>query len=130
MRAMLYLSVLSVLTLGGCGPKEDANMTPGQDCLPCHKDFSVGGTVFPDPRSAANEGLAEVTVTIVDSAQTTLTLTSNTAGNFFSKKPIVWPADVTLTLGTRSSNMIGAPAGGCANDNCHHPKRQGYVYLP
>jgi hypothetical protein len=88
----------------------------------------MGGTVYPDQRSAANEGLEGVTVTIVDSAQQTLTMTSNKVGNFFIKTPIVWPADVTFTLGARSSNMIGAPSGACGS--CHTAKLQGYVYLP
>jgi hypothetical protein len=127
MRALVLLSSLLVVGCGGGDEGKDATMTPGQDCLACHKDFSVGGTVYGSAGAQVNEGVEGVTVTIVDSAQKTLALTSNRAGNFYSTTPVTWPADVTFTLGTRSSNMVAAPSGACGS--CHTSNGQNLVYL-
>ena len=105
----------------------DETMDPGLDCIACHKNFSVGGTVYPTDTSPLDEGLAGVTVTIVDSAEMTLTLTTNRGGNFYSKAPIVWPADITFTLGTRTARMLAANSGAC--NTCHTTNRQSLMYL-
>jgi len=105
----------------------DETMDPGLDCLACHQTFSVGGTVYPSDSSPLDQGLAGVTVTILDSAQVTLTLTSNQGGNFYSKAPIVWPADITFTLGTRTAKMLAATSGAC--NTCHTTNRQSLMYL-
>ena len=105
--------LLSLVCLLGCGEgeAEDATMSPGQDCLAsgCHTDFSLGGTVYTAADAPLDQGLEGVTVTILDSAQKTLTLNSNRTGNFYSREPVAWPADVTLTLGAREGFMAVAP---------------------
>ena len=103
-------------------------MRPGENCKGCHGSFSIAGTVFPSAQAQASEGLAGVTVTVVDSAQKTLTLTSNSVGNFFSEDALTWPADITLTLGSRTASMQGADSGACAS--CHTSSGQNRVYLP
>jgi len=136
MRTISSLTLALAIALMGCGEKdgegetEDANMTPGEDCLPCHSDFSIGGTVYPGPHADPTEGIEGVTVSILDANQKTLTLISNAAGNFYSREPIAWPAEVSFTLGSRSAVMLSAPSGNCGSGSCHRPKLQGYVYLP
>jgi len=126
MRTLLIL--LAVCVLLGCGDEGGPTMRPGEDCNSCHSEFTVAGTVFPSAQAQAGEGIAGVTVSIVDSAQKTLTLTSNSAGNFYSEAPVSWPADISLSLGTRTATMGGASAGACAS--CHSTLGQGRVFLP
>ncbi len=125
--------LLFLVCLPGCGEggAKDATMSPGQDCLAsgCHTDFSLGGTVYASPNAPLDQGLEGVTVTILDSAQKTLTLTSNRTGNFYSKEPVAWPADVTLTLGAREGFMAAASSGACSSSACH-TRNRGLVYLP
>jgi|WetSurMetagenome_2_1015567.scaffolds.fasta_scaffold1319744_1 hypothetical protein len=127
MRALLLLSVLSLVACGNSSG-EGPTMRPGENCKGCHGSFSIAGTVFPSAQAQASEGLAGVTVTVVDSAQKTLTLTSNSVGNFFSEDALTWPADITLTLGSRTASMQGAASGACAG--CHTSSSQNRVYLP
>lgn len=63
---------------------------PGQPCLTCHggdgpasTTFAVAGTVF--KTADARDGIAGVTVTVVDSSSTPVqkSATTNAAGNFF-----------------------------------------------
>lgn len=53
---------------------------PGQPCVVCHSNFSIGGTVY-------NEDLVtpfpNATVTLVDASGISTQATTNTAGNFF-----------------------------------------------
>ena len=125
---MRTLLLLSALTLLACGEDHGPNMRPGENCKSCHGNFTIAGTVFPSAQAQASEGISGVTVTVVDSAQNTLTMTSNSAGNFFTGDSVTWPASITLTLGTRTANMPSAPSGACAS--CHTTAGQGRVYLP
>lgn len=123
--------LLSLVCLLGCGEGKDGTMSPGIDCMAsgCHTDLTVGGTVYASPEGPIDQGLEGVTVTVVDSAQKSLILTSNRTGNFYSKEPVAWPADVTLTLGVQPVFMAGAPSGACNSGSCHSRNR-GFVYLP
>jgi hypothetical protein len=123
--------LLSLVCLLGCGGEKDGTMSPGMDCMAsgCHTDLTVGGTIYASAEGPLDQGLEGVTVTIVDSAQQTFTLTSNSAGNFYSKDPVVWPADIKVALGAQSGFMIQAPSGACNSGSCH-TKNRGLVYLP
>jgi hypothetical protein len=123
---MRTLMLLSLLTLSAC----DANgptMRPGENCKGCH-DFTLAGTVFPSTQAQGSDGIDGVTVTVVDANQKTLTLTSNSAGNFYTKNAVAWPAAITLSLGSRTATMPAAPNGACAT--CHTTSGQGRVFLP
>lgn len=102
-------------------------MRPGENCIGCHT-FSAAGTVFPSEQSAAKEGIGGVTVTIVDASQKTVRLNTNSAGNFYTNDAIAWPANITLTLGSRTASMDSAPHGACAT--CHGTDVPGRVSLP
>jgi hypothetical protein len=125
MRALLVLSVLSLVA---CREDEGPNMRPGENCKGCHDNFTIAGTVFPSAQAQASEGIAGVTVTVVDSASKTIALTSNDVGNFYTGDSVTWPASITLTLGARTANMPNAQNGACAS--CHTTSAQGRVYLP
>ena len=125
---MRTLLLMSMICLVACGEEDGPTMRPGENCKGCHGELTLAGTVFPSAQAEANEGIAGVTVSVLDSAQNTLTLTSNSAGNFYTDKPITWPANMTLTLGTRRATMSGAPSGDCAT--CHTIGVQGLIYLP
>jgi hypothetical protein len=84
-------------------------MSPGQDCLACHdgtaaKLWSVAGTWLPQGSN----------VLITDRNQTTVTLSTNQVGNFYTDAPLVFP----LTVRVNGDTMPGTLTyGGC--NRCH-----------
>jgi len=98
-------------------------MRPGEACIACHAGddeaptFSFAGTVF--TAADATQGAEGVTVTVVDSANTTVEVTSNSAGNFFSQAALTPPFTVTLTSpgGATATMPIPAVHGDC--NLCH-----------
>lgn len=119
---------LVIFLVAGCeegGP----TMRPGEDCIKCH-GFSAAGTVFPSTQASTNEGINGVTITVVDSDRKTVTMTSNSAGNFYTEAAIKWPADITLILGGRTASMAAAPRGACASCHSTGGEGQGRVALP
>jgi len=123
---LLLLLALAIGSLGltACGGDEDgsATMRPGEACIACHADdgeaptFSFAGTVFGADGVQGAEG---VTVTVEDSAATTVEVTSNRAGNFFSETSLTPPFTVTLTSsgGATATMAIDATHGDC--NLCH-----------
>jgi hypothetical protein len=86
--------LLWLLLLAACdnGPL----MTPGQDCQPCHKRFTVSGTVFRHVDSLAADGLEGASVVITDRDGKSLSLDTNAAGNFYSEEPLHYPLQVEV----------------------------------
>jgi hypothetical protein len=123
MRFVFLSSLLLLVACDSTGP----TMRPGENCKSCH-GFTAAGTVFPSAQAASSEGINGATVTIVDSNQKSVTMTSNSAGNFYTNDAIVWPATITLTLGSRSATMPDAHDGACAS--CHTTSGQGRIFLP
>jgi hypothetical protein len=149
--AALALMVLSCgdpvsdTTVAGLGA-EDPNVSPGpshrpgQPCVACHRDggkapaFTLGGTVYTDLTS--QKPIGNVAVSIIDSAGTTFTTTTNCAGNFYVRADQftpVYPFWVSLRAGSLRDDMASAVyrEGSCGA--CHtHPrssKSPGNVYL-
>jgi len=103
-----------------CGG-ESATMLPGANCLNCHTGGEAGhwtlaGTVFTDIDGGGKSSGATITVT--DAKNQIVTMTSNSAGNFYTTKSVSFPvtAEVeqngfTTAMGTEVSN------GGC--NSCH-----------
>jgi hypothetical protein len=127
MRVSLLLSLVCLLGCGGGGDGKDELMSPGEDCSAagCHTDFTLGGTVYAADDAPAEQGLAGVTIKIVDSAKKTLMLTSNRTGNFYTQEAVTWPADLYLTKDNLAGEMLGASNGAC--NACHSLKRYGRV---
>ncbi len=135
-RYLLAAGAVALAALGtSCSGREDPNAlrNQGEDCLSCHKPggkaprslFGVSGTVF---RSASGEpredGAAGVAVVLSDAAGRQVTLTSNAAGNFWSKEDLRYPVRVTLR---RPSEGAPGPAlaeqhgqaATCTHGNCN-----------
>ena len=125
MRTFAYLVLVM---FAACGKDEGPTMRPGEDCTSCH-GFKVAGTVFPSASADATEGVANIAVTLVDSAQQTITLTSNSAGNFYTEQKLAWPATVSLTQGAATVTMAMPLTGGACN-SCHKPGGIGRIHLP
>jgi hypothetical protein len=114
---LLALGALSILTQMGCEPGGPL-MAPGEDCLSCHKHFTVAGTVFSGAGDATDGGLAGVVITITDATGAEVQLTSNDAGNFYTSAKMALPlARATVTRDGRVTAMSGAPSGAC--NGCH-----------
>lgn len=126
------IAVAAAAVLSACGPGgggEGASgplMNPGENCITCHaangsaaeKTFSIAGTVFAGPNDAADAGLSGVTITITDGSGTDTVLTSNAAGNFYSKAKLTLPLKkATVTRNGKTTAMSGVPSPGCAS--CH-----------
>ncbi|HEY1959153.1 MAG TPA: hypothetical protein VGH28_26245 [Polyangiaceae bacterium] len=92
--------LISVLVLAACadpvrsaersalGPEDPGvpqgeTHRPGQPCLVCHDDFSMGGTIYQDDLTTPVEG---ATINLVDADGNQFQATSNSVGNFFIKK--------------------------------------------
>ncbi len=105
-------------------------MYPGSDCMQCHTaggkasghQFTVAGTVFPDPKASADAGLQGAEVLIVDSVGTKLTLLTNEAGNFYTSEVLVPPIHVDVQWGDHRMRMVEpppAPDGGLGPVSCN-----------
>ncbi|PZR08947.1 MAG: hypothetical protein DI536_23985 [Archangium gephyra] len=101
-------------------------MRPGANCLRCHsasgeaknKPFSFGGTVFATGDATACEGVAGVTIRVTDAKGKTVSVVSNSVGNFWSIEPLETPYSMEAELEGRVLKMpVTAPTGGCAL--CH-----------
>jgi hypothetical protein len=103
------------VTYGGCNLCHQGGqvvvgelMAPGRDCLGCH-DGTNGTTRF----TAAGTWTPGATVTITDGA-TSVTLTANSVGNFFTSAPFAGPL-VPSVNGTTMPDPTSY--GGC--NRCH-----------
>jgi hypothetical protein len=127
--------MVALLALGGgfgCGgegeeeEEEDATMSPGEPCMDCHfvesdshgseVPFTAAGTVFTDGDGAAPvEG---ATVVLNDAADGQVSMTTNSAGNFFTDQALSFPVSISITKGENSVDMLTTSAHGDCN-SCH-----------
>lgn len=106
----------------GCGGRGDF-MLPGSNCLECHKPgsreaptWTAGGTIFTD--ASGLKAAKNVTVTITDATDKVVTLTSNTAGNFYTTRSLTFPIDVEVEKGgVKRAMATSVDDGGC--NSCH-----------
>lgn len=119
---------VALLTLSACGGEAEgeggANMQPGSNCLSCHTGgdagrFTAAGTVFAGGGNNA-AGLAGAVVTIVPRTGATVTLTTNSVGNFYTSATLDLPLAISVSSGGHTSIMSGtASSGACGS--CHKP---------
>jgi hypothetical protein len=101
-------------------------MHPGVACIACHTQdngptFAIAGTVFPtahEPDDCDGLTTTGATVEITGSDGKTLTLTVNSAGNFYSATKVAKPYKAKVIVGTKSRDMAGAQTDGDCN-SCH-----------
>jgi hypothetical protein len=124
---MRLILSLTLVLLASCN-EDNATMKPGEDCLSCHRpggeaSFTVAGTVFPVATSATNQGLSGASILITDANNKSLTLTSNSAGNFHTSSAFTFPVSVAITHAGNTVTMGSAPNGAC--NSCHTNPPQG-----
>jgi hypothetical protein len=117
----IALVTSSLILLSACGGGDDGNalMRPGENCLQCHANFVVAGTVYPSATSAAGAGIAGVSVVVTDAKDLVTTMTTNAAGNFWGSSAITLPLKSAYVVrnGNRT-DMLSAPGAGCST--CHN----------
>lgn len=97
-----------------------AAMAPGYPCIACHF-FSIAGTIYPtahEPNNCDGASLGGVSVVVTGADGQTLTITPNSAGNFYATSAISSPftAKVVSDNGTRAM-MTAQTSGDC--NSCH-----------
>jgi hypothetical protein len=107
----------NVMWNGSTGP----NMRPGSSCRSCH-GYPVSGTVYPTLHEPNNcngvNGSSGVRVIITGANGSVLTLTPNSAGNFFSDTSPSTPFTVRITSNAGTRMMNASQTSGDCN-SCH-----------
>ena len=120
--------LLSSLACGGHDDddKNNERMAPGQNCMACHTpggpageaSFTVAGTVFGSSTADTGSGLAGVSVIITDANGLDTLLTTNAAGNFFTRAALALPLKkAAVGINAQRTAMSAAPDGDC--NRCH-----------
>jgi hypothetical protein len=110
---------------GTCGG-EGARMLPGADCLACHNGtsseedeqprFGAAGTAFVD--LGGSDGLSGALVRIIDANDTVVEMDTNSAGNFYTTRNIVFPIDAEIEVDGNVLSMAASVDVGACN-SCH-----------
>jgi hypothetical protein len=112
------------------GNNGSQSMNPGMACISCHTStggeaprYSIAGTVYPtahEPNlcNGANGTTTGAQIVIVGADGKTLTLTPNSAGNFFSPTTVALPYQAKVTYQGRERVMLEAQTSGDCN-SCH-----------
>jgi hypothetical protein len=112
------------------GGEGGPTMNPGLACISCHRDqreapsFTIAGTLYPTAHEpdrcngagAAASGAARVVITGADG--NSITLTPNTAGNFYYQGAVATPFRARVTYMGRERDMGQAQTSGDCN-SCH-----------
>ena len=136
---MRVAAVTLCLVALGCGiPEHGPMMEPGQDCLACHgadskRHWTAAGTVFPTPDAKLDEGLQGVEVSLTDSKNRTIRMTTNGAGNFYTAETLFFPVNVAIKFKDVEMKMADRPPQGACN-SCHTgpsgPTGIGRIHVP
>jgi len=115
---------------------EDAvSHNAGKDCLTigCHasggwKRFYLAGTIYTDSEGTAARAGAQIKAE--DANGTTVNLTSDALGSFFSAQSMTAPFTISVSFRGRRVKMPGtASIGGCNADGCHVVGSAGRVHI-
>lgn len=106
------------------GNEESPNMNPGEDCIACHNrgegpDYTLAGTVmgdYDDPDDC--NGIEDVVVRVTDADGVTTELTTNSAGNFFTRDDIAMPYTVVIDRDGETREMVAEQSTGACG-SCH-----------
>jgi hypothetical protein len=119
---------VALLSLAACGGESEGEggptMQPGSNCMSCHTGgepgrFTAAGTVYAGGGSSA-AGLAGAVVTIVPKTGTTVSLTTNSVGNFYTSAPLSPPLTISVSFGGHTNTMLGSASSGACGA-CHKP---------
>jgi hypothetical protein len=98
-----------------------SQMRPGENCLACHNNFSIAGTVFPtahEPNDCDGANVSGMSVVITDANNKVTTLAVNAQGNFYSTTSIATPFHAKVVSGTKERDMVASQTTG-ACDSSH-----------
>ncbi|MBF0277100.1 MAG: hypothetical protein HQM13_04890 [SAR324 cluster bacterium] len=105
---------------------DDESHHSGEDCMSCHQlgssgndeIFSVAGTVY--DALDGKKVLAGVSIGVLDySGKLQTQLTSDSKGNFYSKRPLSTPYMIIMSYQNVEMSMIAKPSNGSCNE-CHN----------
>jgi mono/diheme cytochrome c family protein len=112
------------------GNNGSSSMNPGQACISCHSSsggegprYVIAGTLYPTGHEPNNcngtNGNTGARVVVTGSNGTSVTLTPNSAGNFYSSTSLAGPykAKVVDSAGKERVMVSAAPNGDC--NTCH-----------
>lgn len=111
------------------GDEGDKKMHPGVACMECHlaerrrgedaPSYTAAGTVFPTLREPDDcNGASAATIEIIDANGKIVTLTSNSAGNFYTRAALTMPIRARVTSGDVVREMLTPVNSGDCN-SCH-----------
>ena len=109
------------------GNRESPLMNPGTACIQCHDSgneaprFSIAGTVYPtvhEPDLCNGSSAAGVQIVITGADGRTLTLSLNSAGNFFSQIAVALPYQAAVITAAGERAMTARQTSGDCN-GCH-----------
>ena len=103
-----------------------STMDPGGACIGCHQNtggeaplFTAAGTIYPTAHEPTNcNGATGAQVQITDANQTVITVNVNSAGNFSTRAPLVFPITAAVVDGARVRIMQTPQTTGDCN-SCH-----------
>jgi cytochrome c553 len=113
-------------TFWNLGNEGSSRMHPGDACIACHRQsggeaptFTIAGTVYPTGHEPAEcYGTSGAQVVITDNTGRTLTLTPNSAGNFYSTTALAFPIRAKVVVNGQERVMATAQTSGDCNA-CH-----------
>ena len=105
----------------GGGSRLATSHNAGRDCLGCHRDFRVAGTVYRADGSAYPGATVRLTTAADGGGSVVLSVSTDASGNFYSSQGVSFGsglhADVAGTGGTRRSMTALVTSGAC--NSCH-----------
>lgn len=118
------VSAANCSTNSETGADRGPEMAPGTDCMNCHQGgrgggFKIAGTVMGAYKDAEQcDGVSGVTVTITDAAGKTLTLDSNSVGNFYTEATFTAPYTAKVSRNGKELAMQTPQTDGACG-SCH-----------
>jgi hypothetical protein len=105
------------------GNEESSRMHPGMACISCHSSgegprFSIAGTVYPTAHEPDDCDGANGVQVVITGTNGTVTLTANSAGNFYTRNAVGTPYTATVIANGQTRAMATPQTSGDCNA-CH-----------
>ena len=108
-------------TTAGGGGSRGSSHNAGRDCLTCHREFGVAGTVYRADGSAYPGATVRLTTAPSGGGSVALSLTSDGSGNFSASRSVGFGSglytDVTGGTGAPRAMTAAVTSGAC--NSCH-----------
>ena len=105
----------------GGGSRLTTSHNAGRDCLGCHRDFRVAGTVYRADGSSYPGATVRLTTAADGGGSVVLAVSTDASGNFYSSQAVTFGsglyADVAGSGGARRSMKAVVASGAC--NSCH-----------